>query len=324
MSKDVNLDIESALEAASEEPTEESSESGETEETVVESKSESSSKESTPSKEAPKSSGRGAQSRIQDLLSNSKELESQLTEMQSTLSARDEEIGKLVDLLQLRDNDAKIVAKINELHQSDPRFKDMIETLDKAIRGEEVKFDEEEKNGEKPKDDPVAKAQQILKEAQGQMEESLADQQADLIFHKADLLTDKYVEGLPESYNEEDVNILRTVLVDHINWDAIEENPDSLNEVFAEGFQSALDWYGTPKGAAKTTAESEDTNTNKSTYQPVTEERLKAYANQDWGKLKKVETPDGVSFTPEVAEEDFAKALGAAMKHENALSNQAR
>lgn len=313
---DVNTNIEAALEAAAEAETDESSKSEEAEETVVEATKESKSETKTEHK------GKGAQGRIQELIGDSKALESQIEQLNQTLSARDEEIGKLVDLLELRDNDAKVVAKINELHQTNPEFKDIIESLDAAIRGEEVNLPKSEKEGEsnaKTEAEAVAKAQALIREAQVSMDEQLASQQADLILHKADVLTERYMAELPETYNEEDQEILRTVLVDHINWDAIEENPDSLNDEFASGFQSALNWYKTPKGATTAAQEDETKNTQKSG--PVTAEHLAAFVNQDWGKLNTVETPDGVKIKPEVSDADFTQALASAMKKNNALNS---
>lgn len=313
---DVNTDIEAALEAAaSKETADASSKSEETEEAVVEAT------EGKTESEAPK--GKGAQNRIQEILASSKGLEKQIEELTGTVGSRDEEIGKLVDLLELRDNDAKVVAKINELHQMNPDFKELIETLDSAIRGEEVtvKGDEKDEGGEKTGEaEAVAKAQELLRSAQTEMDDALAGQRDDLILHKADILTDRYVAELPKEYNEEDINILRTVLVDHIDWDAIEENPDALNEIFANGFQSALNWYQTPKGATPAVSSEDDEGDEKTNNEPVTQERLDAYTAQDWGKLKMVETPDGKEVKPEISDEDFTQSLAAAMKKQNALN----
>lgn len=319
MAQDVQTDLEAALEAAA---SETESEESSTEEKVEEAEAKATEEkvEKTESKGKPH---KGANDRIQDLLGQTKDLETKIEELTGTVDARDGEIGKLVDLLQMRDNDAAVVQKINELHQTSPEMKDLIETLDKAIRGEEVESPEKgEESKEKPEgeSEAIAKAQSLIKEAQATMDEQLAEQADELILHKADLLTDNYVSELPEEYNDEDKHILRTVLVDHINWDKIEADNNALPEAFAEGFQSALDWYGSPKGAKAAVPEGEESKTQQGA-ESLTEEKLADFTGQEWGKLKTVETPDGKKVEPEISDEDFTKSLAQAMKAGNKLGS---
>lgn len=320
---DVNTDIEAALEAAaSEQETEESSTEEESKETVVESTSEEDSE-----KTETKAKGKGAQGRIQELIQANKDLETKLGELTGNVTARDEEISKLVDLLEMRENDARVVQRINELHASSPEFKDIIEDLDKAIRGEEIKprtlSKGSEETGEDTKkaesvDEVLERAKKFVEESQQGLEQKLADQQADIILHKSDILADKYFEELAEkSYNEEDIRILRGVLVDHIDWNSIEDNPDDLNKLFAEGFQKCLDWYGTPKGAA--TAPKGD-ETKSEGRKEITQEDLDKYAGQDWGKLKAVKTADGETLQPEISDEDFTQSLARMLKEQNRMA----
>jgi hypothetical protein len=271
---DVQTNIEAALEAAaSETETEESSTSEEVKETVAE--------------EAPKASPesgkshKGANDRIQELLGESKQLKEQIEELTSHVGSRDEEIGKLVDLLELRDNDAKVVARINELHQTNPELKEIIENLDKAIRNEEFEIPGKEGEGEGEPEvnaDVLAKARELIEEAQGRMTDALADSQADLILHKSDVLRDSYLAELPEEYGEDDKRIIQSVLVDHVDWNAIEEDPDSLPDEYAEGFQKALNWYGSPKGYNAAEPEGEESGNTARTE--VTQEAVEQFAKQ--------------------------------------------
>lgn len=320
--QDVETNLEAALEAAaSDEEPDKSSLSDEAKEAEAKAAEAAAEADKKVELEPTKPRGhKGANDRIQDLLDQNKTTEEKAAQIEETLAERDEEIGKLVDLLKLRDNDAAVVAKINELHQSDPELKDLIETLDKAIQGQEFEMPEKGKEGEKPEGEAevLAKAKELLKEHESATEERLAEQADELILHKADLLTDAYIAELPDEYNDEDQYILRSVLVDHINWDQVEQNPEALPEAFAEGFQSALDWYKTPKGKAAPVPEGEGNET--ATAEPMTEKKLTDFAGQDWGKLNSVETPDGKTLNPEVSDEDFTAALAQAMKAENKLS----
>jgi len=166
----------------------------------------------------------------------------------------------------------------------------------------------------------LAEAKRLIQESQDQTAQLLADQADELILHKADILTDSYIAELPDEYNDEDLNIIRTVLVDHINWDSIEENPDVLPEAFAEGFQSALTWYGTPKGSAPAPAKAGESDETATETESMTEEKLAKFVDQDWGKLKEVETPDGKVLVPEVSDEDWPTVLADVMKAANKLS----
>jgi len=316
MAQDVQTDLEAALEkaAASETETEESS----TEEEVEETEAKATEKKEEVSESKGKSH-KGANDRIQDLLGNAKDLEKQIEDLTGTVGSRDEEIGKLVDLLKARDNDAAVVQKINELHQTNPDMRDLIETLDKALKGEEVELPGKGKEGEsEEKPEAIAKAQELIKEAKAGLDEQLAAQSDELILHKADLLTDNYVSELPEEYNDEDKFILRSVLVDHIPWDKIESDNAVLPEAFAGGFQSALDWYGTPKGTKAAVPEGEESKSQQGA-KPLTEESLGDFVGQEWGKLKTVTTPDGETVQPEISDEDFTASLAQAMKAGNKL-----
>jgi len=113
MAKDVNTDLEAALEAAaSEEETDESSPSAEDKETealATEVKG-----EDDKTKPDTKRGHKGANNRIQDLLGKVEETEGKIGEIEETVAARDTEIQRLLGMLELRDNDAAVVAKIND------------------------------------------------------------------------------------------------------------------------------------------------------------------------------------------------------------------
>ena len=293
---DVATELEAAL-AAAEEPTEVEDSSPETE--VVE-------------KTEPKKIGKGAQDRIRELVSKTKGIEEELNKYKNLAGEKDQELKKLVDLLQARENDAKVVKKIQELYASgDETWKDTIEKLDKVIRGEEV---EEEPTGDPKKDDALKKAKDLIKNTREELDDAIADQRADLLLHKANLLIERYMDELPEQYGEHDRRRLRDVLSDHIDWDAIEQKPDVLANKVAEGIQSAVNWYGDPQGSVKVP--------NKNSNDQVVplespKDRLDKIMKMDFGKLKTVKTPKGDRMTPEISDDAFEKELANALRYSN-------
>ncbi len=328
MAKDVQAELEAALEeaAASETETEESS----TEEDVEETEEKATKKAEKPAKAK---GHKGANDRIQDLLAKVEEAEGMASTHEETVAARDKEIGTLIEQLELQKGEHAVVQQINHLHQTNPEMKAVIEALDQELQGKNPDWTKlalpnastnaegDGKEGDEKSDvDAVAQARELIQTHQNEVDEQLQEQADELILHKADILTDAYIAELPDEYNEEDQHIIRSVLSEHIDWDAIEENPNDLPDKFAEGFQSVLKWYRTPKGAGPSVDEDGDENTTKEA-KPVTEESVKDFANLDWGKLKTVETPSGKQVVPAVDDTDYASALGDMLKKANQLED---
>jgi len=307
----VQTDISADLNAAvTETETEDSSPEEEVEEAEAE----------ATGKSKPK---KGAQTRIRDLLSMKDNLESVIEELTGKVNFKDKEIEKLIEQVDSREKDRVTIAKINQLYQDVPELRPYLEGLDKAIQDQEYTLPGMEAKdkavSKETESEALAKAQELVRQAKAEMDESLTSQRDELILHKADLLTDAYIDQLPEQYNDEDKEILRSVLVDHIDWDTVDGNPEALPEVIAEGFQSVLDWYKTPKGANATVPQGEESEVHRA--EPITKEKLDAFAKQDWAKLKTVKTPDGKEMqVPEVSDEDFNKSLAQMMRELRKLS----
>lgn len=243
--------------------------------------------------------------RFKEVNEKAKTLEEQLESMQTKLTDRDEEVGKLVDLLEAREYHSKVIDKINELH-GDPRYTDIIDTLDKAIRGVE----QEVESGKVSEEEGAAKTDQAFKNLAEDLEERLADNQAELLLTKYDLMMEKYIDGLPEEYIDKDKELVNRLAVDEIDWESIEENPEALADKVAEGFQKALDLYGDPKG--KTAAPQNDEPSETPAKPEPTVEQI---AGLNWGTLKEVNTPDGKTVhAPAVSDEEFNRAMADVIK----------
>ena len=198
----------------------------------------------------------GAQDRIQELVAARKEAERKFEDLSAKYTEKESEVGKLIDLVKDREQDARVVAKINELH-SDPKFRDIVETLDKAIRGIEVEVTKADAKHE-PNVDLLKDVKNEIFRSRAEAAAQAADAKSDLLLMKSDLILENLFENLPdEEYTEEDRKILNSALADMIDWDAIEETPTRLEGEVARGFQKAVDWYGNPKGRIATDATSQ-------------------------------------------------------------------
>ena len=213
-------------------------------------------------------------------------------------------------MLSLKENDSQIVQRINDLH-ADPRFKDDIEKLDHLLRTGDFPETEEapdDKSEEGKKESSDSKTRQLLEQTRESLEDRIANQEADIILGKADILTDRYLNELPDEYNDDDKRLIKELLTDRIDWEAVEDDPELLPEAFAEGFQETLNHYQTPKGFVPEPEENEE--------EPGKPEvTLESLMEQDWGKLKEVTTPDGKTVkVPAVSDDQYTNVLAEVIR----------
>jgi hypothetical protein len=308
---DVEGNLRSALEAVA--SGEESTGSQESESSTGEEKVEAAqATEASEAESTESTKGQGAQQRIQQLVSQRNELTSELEDLKKVVGQRDEELSKLVDVIESRDHDHNVVQKLNELHQ-DPKYTDMIETLDKAIRG----IEEEVETG-KATPEEGKQALKVVEQARDELKESIADERAELVLDRAFDTLDKYFNQLVQetegAYNDEDLKVLREAAVERIDWERLEGDASDLPDVIHSGLQKAVDWYGTPRGALAN-------ESNKNTDEGATEgsrqqePSLTDVINKDWGKMSTVKDAKGEeSKEPTVSDADFSSALAFAIR----------
>jgi len=304
-------DLTKALEAVADEPE-------------VEEKTESASVEGSEkeaSAEASKAKGKSQAvpyNRFKEVNDKLGESAKAVEELNQKLVQRDEELSKLVNLLSEREGAQKTVDKINEIYTTKPELRDLIDKLDAAVKGQEVAIEkaEDKKAEAEAKGDfkavkEIEKVTKQLEATKSELEQSLAETQADLILDKSDRILEGYFDNLPEQYGEDDKRILSDSLVNKINWDEIEKDPSKLTSILARDFKSTVEWYGAPRGASKVEAETE--TTKETSKEPTLDDLKKA----DWGKLKVVEDAKGKRTLPAVSDDDFTKALAAAIRKDN-------
>ncbi len=268
---------------------------------------EASADESAEDKAKPK---KGAQDRIRELVNARKTLETKLEELESASKKKDGELGELIKLIQARESDTRTIQAIKDLHASDPEWRAHIERLDKKLKGEEIELESQSKTDEKTPDE-YSKVKDLLKQNTDKLENAQQELRDQMILDKVDRVVDRYFENLPEEYNKEDRKVLQKVLADHIDWDAISANPDQLTNKVAAGLQAAIDWYGSPRGAAPSATAPQP---GAKTEQPDPKARLESLMKKDYGKTKITETNGQKRFEPIVSEDQWVKELGEALR----------
>jgi hypothetical protein len=254
--------------------------------------------------------GKGAQDRIQELVARAKAAESNFESAVAKLQAKEAEVGKLIDLAQNREQDAQIVANINELHKN-PKYRDLVETLDKALRGVEVEAQKVETPAATtpavvPANDALAKVQKEVETLRAQASAAIQDQRSDLLLQKSDLVLKELFNQLPNSdYLPKDIGRIQEMLTERIDWDGIEANPSQLETKVAQGFQRTIEEYGDPNGriAAQAAKQNKETGETKSETVDFTKLPL--------GKL--VKGNDGKE-RPAIDDSDFSALLAAELK----------
>lgn len=268
---------------------------------------------STEASRADKGRG-GFQARISELTAKAKTYEAELEETRAAVKERDKEVQDLIELLKEKEEASKSIQRIQELHATDPDMRDLIELLDKRMRGEEVEVPKKDQADTKdaPSGLSAKEAKELLRTESSKLTEEMAEMRAELLLGKAETLIEKFLDDLPETYSDVDRNRINGVLASHINWEGIEDNPGQISKLVQEGVQKAVEWYGQPAAAPSNDNKGQETKPALSTA-----ERLDKLKNQDFAKTKEVKTPRGQTRkVPEMSDKDFAAALGEALRLE--------
>ena len=268
-------------------------------------------KETVATEAAKTESGKGtAQDRIRELVAEREAFKARLQATEERLGQKDSEISKLIDSVKQREAASRIVDRINELH-SQGQMTAEIEALDAAIRGVQVEARELQAKAEvtsltKPDNSELQKVQQQVQRAQQEALEAVNAQKNELLLMKSQLVVEKLFGQLPDTdYNDQDRKVLQNALVDHVDWEAIEADPNVLENEVARGFQSTVNWYGDPRGKLS----------NQTTQ--VTDESKQTKAETvDFTKLElgKVVKDDKGNARPVIGDNEFKALLAEEMR----------
>jgi hypothetical protein len=273
--------------------------SGETEET----------RETTKGKAA---TGKGAvpYERFQEVVGQKNTYAEKYAELEKASSEDRTALTKLAAMLEEKEKDTTLLNDIRAL-AIDPKYRDALELIDKGLRG----IEDEVKTGEiSPKEANVETKKLIAK--QSAIENSIADQRAELIIQRADLLADKWLEALPNDYTEADRKVIANLWTNNVDWNKVEQNPNQLDSILAQSFQESVNTFGIPRGKLINPDDVEfvEETTKQDARDPV-EELSTLLKDKQYGAMKTVKTYGGREISmPAVSDDDFATDMAKFLK----------
>lgn len=248
--------------------------------------------------------------RFKEVIDQKNEFKEKLDHLEKVADDRSKELSQMVELLQARESESQIVNAIRALAaDGNPQHRELVESLNNALQG----IEESVESGEKTPEQAAADTKAAIAETQEAMEDIASNQQAELLLMKADLLAEKYFDALPPDYSDQDKEVLSTLLTDHVNWEAIEEDPNVLSEEIPKAFEKVLQFFGEPRGkAAEVATEGETKQPAKEAASP--EPEVPEHLKVEWGELKEVQTPKGAVLKPTHSDDDFSDALAKELR----------
>jgi hypothetical protein len=194
----------------------------------------------------------------------------------------------------------------------DEKLSKHVFAIEKALRGEEIDDETAEElveAAEGAKDGQEFKAvEKRLKELQSQSTEQIAEQRAEMLYTLVDNTMQSYIDALPEEYTDVDVENIQALWDRRVDWDAIDNNPNTMNRLLSASFQEVVDRYGAPRGAAKTASQETPTVTTPTPEPTAAEQLAKLLGNDKLGKF------DDTSGKPLMTDDEFAKLAGQSLR----------
>jgi hypothetical protein len=287
-----------AVAASNTEPEDKGTEEVVEEEEVVEGKSEGKPENRIPQKRF---------NEVNDKLKEATASQDLLTQM---LAESQEKLVKTHELLEQRDDDVQTLNEIKSF-VNDPAMKEHVLAIDNKLKG----IEQEVEKGESTPDEAQAKTLALLEQTRTEMADIQATASTEALVGRADIISDKLLAQLPETYTEQDRSIVQALWTEKMDWDRAVADPDNLSEQLTEGFQVALDTYGVPRGALFTVEEVEELTPDAAIVNKTPEQELAEVMDKPWGDVKTEELDGGkTKVSPELSDDEFNDALALIIK----------
>ncbi len=252
-------------------------------------------------------------SRFKEVNDKFKSTAEEYSQLEGRLTESNQSVAKLTELLESAKADSDVINDIRAL-ALDPKHASHVEYINNVLLGIEQK----EEEGEITSEEADKRSRTLLEQNQEALADELAEARADGIIARADAIADKWLEGLPEEYTEKDREVIAHLWTDAIDWDAVEEDPSSLEETLHTSFQEVIDLYDTPRGALVAPSETTEEETETEEVDPERElEEL--ISGTEWAGMSTVKTPTGKEvLTPDISDDEFKDAMATVLKVRNA------
>ena len=223
---------------------------------------------------------------------------------------------KLIAQAELLEEKNSDVQTLNEIKSfvNDPAMKEHVIAIDAKLKG----IEQEVTSGESTPDEAQVKTRELIEQTRDEMADIQATASAEALVGRADVIADKLLAQLPETYTEQDRTIVQALWTEKMDWDKAVANPDELSEQLTDGFQEALDTYGVPRGALFTVEEVEELTPEATTETKTPEQELAELMDRPWGGVKTETTEGGkTKVTPELSDDDFNDAMALLIRKAN-------
>jgi hypothetical protein len=235
-----------------------------------------------------------------DAIERLKALETQFKSVAERESGLRERVGQL-------ETDHQILESIKAL-AADPRYKDTVVKIDKALQGI---HEDTVKAEEKGDDKAVAKLEAAMQEKLAELEELNAEQNAERLWDDSGRYARELLASLPEEYTDEDKAIISKLWTPLVDWNFIEENGrDVIPAALQKSLAGLIKDYGTPRGALVSKTKQEMMKDVPESARTTNEAFDKEVKSKNWGEMKEGKFAQ--------SDADFASAVGELLRRSKA------
>jgi hypothetical protein len=190
---------------------------------------------------------------------------------------------------------------------NDERYRPHVVAIDKALQGAEEEVAEAKASGD---DQAIKAAEKRFADKAAQLENLIAEQNAEGLWDAANASASQMLQSLPEEYTDVDKARLSQLWTPRVNWDHIEEKGrDTILPTLKESFAQLIRDYGQPQGAvAKLTREEVLKSVPAAAAaNQTTEQRVAGILGKNWSET-------GEKGSVVHSDADFAKSMADLMR----------
>lgn len=219
------------------------------------------------------------------------------------------------------EQEASVLDRLRGLAE-DPKYRPMLEALDKKLKG----IEEEVEEGTKTEEEGKEEASKLVEQAYSKVEkkfsqenEKLAKARAEVLFDHANSIAERMLEALPETFDETDKRIIQREWNAEVEWGTIEEDPSQMRAELQRSFKKVVEEYGEPRGALKAKLkefETKQSETEAVEKPPTPEEYVKGILSKEWSAVEKDD--DGNVKGAKLDDDEFARDIANVLRHTRA------